>query len=154
MPDNIDSIIESLFYILPLIHKRLLKVEPQEIESDGNLSRAQVGVLLVLREEKRLPISEIAQRLLIPKPQMTRLINHLFATGLVERQPNWNDRRVKLVSLTHQGMNTLDKSESALKRTLRQRLASFNRAELEELAFILARLKDLGSRLEKRATAL
>jgi DNA-binding MarR family transcriptional regulator len=150
MPDTIDNIVENLFYILPIMHKKMLKVEPRDVDIDISLSRLHMGILLVLREENNLPISEIAEKLLIPKPQMTHLINHLVASGMVERQPGQHDRRVINIFLTEEGKTTLTRSESVLKGNLRKRLASLTENELEELSGILARFKDLGSRLEDK----
>jgi DNA-binding MarR family transcriptional regulator len=151
MAENIENIIESLLYIVPILHKRLLKVDPQEVEADAGLPRAQLGILLALREEINLPISDIAQRLLIPKPQMTRLISAMVESGLVARQPSRYDRRVVQISMTDQGKSILDKNESALKRSVRKHLVAFTAPELEELAAILTRLKDLSSRLDGKS---
>jgi hypothetical protein len=66
MPDTIDNIIENLFYILPILHEKLLSLDPRDVDIDISLSRLHMGIMLVLREENNLPISEIAERLLIP----------------------------------------------------------------------------------------
>jgi DNA-binding MarR family transcriptional regulator len=105
--NTLDKIIENLFYVLPIIHKKLLKIEPQDVVPNFNLSRIQIGILAILNDENGLPISEIAKKLLIPKPQMTRLINNLVKSGMAQRQPDLQDRRVVKIVLTPKGRTTL-----------------------------------------------
>jgi DNA-binding MarR family transcriptional regulator len=81
---------------------------------------------------------------------MTYLINHLVIIGMVKKQPGQQDRRVIRIFLAEDGKATLITSECVLKCKLRKRLASLKEAELEELSGILARFKDLGSRLEDK----
>ncbi len=151
MLDNtIDTIIENLFYILPVIHKKLLKIEPQAPETHNNPSRLQVGVMLVLSEKPSLSISEIAQKLLIPRPQMTRLINFLVASGITEKQPDSRDKRVVKIALTEKGKATLTHYEELLKNNVRNLLSYLTENDLKELSVILDRLKYLASRLERK----
>lgn len=149
--NTFEKIIENLFYVLPIIHKKLLKIEPQDVGPSFNLSRIQIGILAILNDANGLPISEIANKLLIPKPQMTRLINNLVKSGMTERQPNLQDRRVVKIVLTPNGKTTLTQCEEILKNNIRKRLSYLTEKELEELSQVLTKLRDLGSRLEKRS---
>ncbi len=148
--NTIDAIVENLFYVLPIIHKKLLKIEPQEISPNLNLSRLHVGIMAILDDENALPISEIAKKLLIPKPQMTHLINHLVSSGIAERQPDPEDKRVINIMLTDNGRATLNQCENVLKNNARKQLSVISEKELEELSQILTKLRDLGTRLENR----
>jgi DNA-binding MarR family transcriptional regulator len=150
--NTLDKIIENLFYVLPIIHKKLLKIEPQDVGPNFNLSRIQIGILAILNDENGLPISEIAKKLLIPKPQMTRLINNLVKSGMAQRQPDLQDRRVVKIVLTPKGRTTLAQCEEILKNNIKKRLSYLTEKELEELSLVLAKLRDLGSRLEERKT--
>lgn len=143
---TIDNIIENLFYVLPIIRKKLLKLDPAEISSDFSLSRLHVGVMGIIREENTLPISEIAKKLLIPKPQMSLLINQLVKAGMVGRHPNRNDRRVSDITLTPQGQSTLNHCEELLKNNIRENLSDLNEHDLEELSISLQKLKDIGKK--------
>lgn len=148
--NTIDAIVENLFYVLPIIHKKLLKIEPQDINLNFNLSRLHVGIMAILNDEDDLSISEIAKKLLIPKPQMTRLINHLVSSGIAERQPDPEDKRVSNIVLTPAGRTTLKQCEQILKNNARKQLSYISEKEQEELCQILVKLRDLGTRLENR----
>ncbi|GAA4037472.1 hypothetical protein GCM10022247_74100 [Allokutzneria multivorans] len=90
--------------------------------------------------------SELAARLEIEAPTLTRQINKLVATGLVERIVPENNRRCVRLSLTRKGR--------ALLTTLRQEVADAD-AEVrsclaeEELITLRALLGRLGARLEE-----
>jgi DNA-binding MarR family transcriptional regulator len=147
---TIDDIIENLFYVLPIIHKKLLKIDPSGLPAGLNLSRLQIGIMGITKEEVLLPISEIARRLGIPKPQMTLLIEHLVKDGMVERRPNENDRRVSDIALTEKGQTTLHLCEEHLKKNMRDKLSFLGEKDLRDLSTALGKLKDIGSRWETR----
>jgi DNA-binding MarR family transcriptional regulator len=148
---TIDTIIENLFYVLPFIHKKLLKIDSPEIELPINLSRIHVAVMGMIKEEGALPISEIARRLLIPKPQMTHVITNLVSSGIINKKADLKDRRITNIVLTETGKTTFDQIDESLKNQVRKNLSYLSENELEELSTLLTRLRELGSRLASRA---
>ena len=140
---TIDNIVDNLFYVMPIVHKKLLKIEPPETPPNANLSRIQVAILGIIDNEGSLPISEIAKKLLIPKPQMTYLINNLVKSGLVEKRPDPKDKRVTNVALTPAGKATFRQFVEFLKGQLRKNLSYLTEKELEELSQLLTKLKEL-----------
>ena len=103
----IDSIIEDIFHVYPLIYKKLLKVDFGGIE--GSLSYLHFLIIRMLARTGALPISEIGRRLVIPRPQMTHLIDQLIDLDMVIRLPNTKDRRIINIELTGKGKVTLQK---------------------------------------------
>jgi DNA-binding MarR family transcriptional regulator len=144
---SIDSIIENIFYILPLIHKKLLKIDPSEIGCRFNLSRLHMGIMGIVCEEGTTSISEVARQLHVSKPQMTLLINQLVKNGLISRSLNRDDRRVSDISLTSKGISISEIIEEKLKNNVRNVLSDLSDIELEELSLLLLKLKGIGARL-------
>jgi len=142
---SVDTIIENLFYILPIVHKKLLRVELGSISSE--LSRLHLAIMGILSKNK-LPISMIAKQLLIPKSQMTRLIDQLERLGIVERQPDTIDRRVINIVLTDAGQETLRCCKELVRDSVRKRLSSLTESELKKLADSLEAIIELGPRFE------
>lgn len=66
---------------------------------------------------------QIANRMGIEKPTLTRMLDMLEAEALVERLPDPSDRRAKLIRLTSQGEATLD-AASELASALRDEVLS------------------------------
>jgi DNA-binding MarR family transcriptional regulator len=72
--------------------------------ADIDLSFSQVRMLMVLAYVGRaLPINRIAEHLCLTLPSAGRNVERLLREGLVEREEDPHDRRVKLVQLTPAG---------------------------------------------------
>jgi DNA-binding MarR family transcriptional regulator len=145
---TLDTIIENLFYVLPIIHKVLLKIDPPDICRDIHLSRLHLGIMAILSNENRLPISEIGKRLLIAKPQMTLLIKRLINAGLLERQPNARDKRIADITLTEKGKALFKQCDDLIKTNVKDQFFYLSKKELEDLSLALQRLREMGSRLD------
>ncbi len=147
---TLDNIIDDLFYVLPVIHKKLLKLDPSGLPVGLNLTRLQIGILMVIREDGSLPISEIAARLQVSRPQMTLLIDSLARAGLVEKKPGRLDRRTIGVALTAEGQSGVALCEKYLKDSIKAKLGFLGASDQADLAASLAKLKEIGLRWEKR----
>lgn len=145
----LDEIIENLFYVLPIIHKKLLKIDTAGFPG-FNLSHLHIGIMGITRDEGPLPISEIASRLLIPRPQMTLLIDQLVRNGLVERLAHDRDRRMCDITLTEKGRSTLYQCDLLLAANIREKLSHLEKGDLLDLSTSLRKLKDIGKRWERK----
>ena len=142
----IDSIIENIFHIYPLVYKKLLKVDFEIVE--GSLSYLHFLIIRMLARTGALPISEIGRRLMIPRPQMTHLIDQLIDLDMVIRLPNIKDRRIINIELTGNGKATLRKCVELVRANIKSKLEHIDDAELSELSQLLARLNEITSKLK------
>lgn len=78
---------------------RLLKTLADQRVRSLNMTRAQWAVLARLEQCEGLKQSELAESLEIQPITLTRLVDRLCASGLVERRPDAEDRRVKRLFL-------------------------------------------------------
>ena len=73
-PEMLDSIAEDLFTIPPLIgrsiRRKLLRIAMAHIRE--NISPPHFEIMKTLEEAGTLHVTEIGERLQIPRPQMTR----------------------------------------------------------------------------------
>jgi DNA-binding MarR family transcriptional regulator len=141
----IDSILENLFRVLPIIHKKLLRMDLEGVT--GNLSRLHLAIMGMLAEGS-LPISEIGMRLMAPKSQMTHLVDELTCLGIVVRQPDAKDRRVINISLTDRGRAIFGQCRELVKQNIRKKISHLTTEELADLSDALVKLKDIGAKLE------
>jgi DNA-binding MarR family transcriptional regulator len=141
----IDSIIEDIFHIYPLIYKKLLKVDFESVE--GGLSYLHFLIIRMLARSGALPISEIGKRLVIPRPQMTHLIDQLIVLDMVVRLPNTKDRRIINIELTSKGKATLQKCVELARANIKSKLKRLDDVELIELSVLLSRLNEFSSKL-------
>ena len=67
------------------------------------LTYQQYNVLRIIHAEGPIPQAEIARRLLVSAPVVTRLAGSLVEAGLVEKGDDPNDRRSVRLTLTRSG---------------------------------------------------
>ena len=76
----------------------------KKIKEKGVLiSAGQSGVLFLLEKANRLKMSELGRLLKIDNSAITRVVDRLEKNGLVTREPNPDDRRQFLISITDKG---------------------------------------------------
>jgi DNA-binding MarR family transcriptional regulator len=144
----LDKIVENLLYILPIFHKKLLKIDLSDLCRDIHISRLHMGVLLTIRHEM-LPISEVAKKLLMSKPQMTLLINQLSEVGIVEKKPNQKDRRITDITLTQKGQETMRQCDDFLKNNIKRQLSYLSPEDQQELAFSIQNIRNISDKWQK-----
>jgi len=79
---------------------RLLRTYADQKARHAGMTRAQWAVLLRLECREGLNQSDLAEDLDIQPITLTRLVDRLCDNGLIERRPDPNDRRAKLLYLT------------------------------------------------------
>ena len=121
--------------------------------SNFDLNGGEFDVLATLRRAGRpyqLTPTQLFSSLMLSSGAMTNRLDRLEAVGLIERQPNPDDRRGILVTLTDQGIALMDKAYLAHIANESQILAALNKADRETLTTLLRKLllsfenKDLG----------
>jgi DNA-binding MarR family transcriptional regulator len=97
---DIDRILENMFHVMLTVHKKILKTDLSGCSE--NLTRLHFAVMGEL-SQNNMAMSELAKALMMPKPQVTHLVDALVAAGLVERFADVKDRRVINLVLTDKG---------------------------------------------------
>src|SRR6516165_10881028 len=75
----------------------------REVADEQGLSVAQLDVLRRLRHHGPSPMRRLAEQMNCEASNLTGLVDRLEVRGLVERQPEKGDRRVRLLALTTKG---------------------------------------------------
>ena len=105
------------------------------------LTHPQFGVLARLRDRDGLTQQELSQGLLLDKSNLCRILTLLEGEGLIERQPDGEDRRVNRVLLTARGRRVLDQAIPALDAMLEEQFRGLDRAAQRTLSTLLRRLE-------------
>ena len=80
-----------------------IKVAIREVGDEVGLSLAQLDVLRQLYAHGPTPMRRLAEIMYCEASNLTGLVDKLEARGLVERQADPADRRVRLLALTEEG---------------------------------------------------
>lgn len=91
-----------IWLILARAYGSIASFVEQSIEDQG-FCLSDFMVLEALLHKGPMPMSAIGEKILLASASMTSAIDRLEQRGLVARSNSEEDRRVRLVSLTHEG---------------------------------------------------
>ena len=106
------------------------------------LDRAAVMVLGQLAEAGPVRPGELAARLSVEAPHVTRQVQRLQQAGYADRVPDPDDRRAQLIQLTPAGRAAADRIREAGTGGMQAALAHWPPQELHQLATLLHRMVD------------
>jgi DNA-binding MarR family transcriptional regulator len=124
-------------------HARLTRELERELQADQSMALADYDVLVQLAaaDDGRLRMSELADRVLLSRSGITRLVDRLEAAGLVERVVCESDRRGQLAQLTDAGLARLrEASPTHLRGVAEHFLDRIPADELDQLRTTLERV--------------
>lgn len=125
-------------------HARVVRTLERELQVEHGMALTDYDVLVQLAEVKRrrLRMSELADRLLLSRSGVTRLVDRLVADGLVERMTCDDDRRGQWASLTDAGYERLRRaSPTHLRGVAEHFLDRLSNEEIAGLERVLSRLE-------------
>lgn len=140
----LESISKNLYEALPLLPKRLVKVDAITREFGMPFSHVQI---LCLLSQGEMSIGEISARLGIAKPNITPLLDTLTSRGLLERCRSNADRRIVNVRLTQEGIESAGKLQENIGQQVQMWPEAFNRSDIKRLNNALAYLIEAARRL-------
>lgn len=82
---------------------RLITREYQPLLEQIGLTYPQYLVMMVLWEDKTLPVNDIARKLILNTNTITPLLKRMEQQGLIQRERSTSDERKVLVQLTPKG---------------------------------------------------
>lgn len=106
-----------------------------------SLSLSQYAILQLLDAEEGWRLTDISERLLFDKSTVTRIIDRLEESRLVQRIADPTDRRVQRVILTAEGIVQRDRSHAAHAESIVRRMSVLDEAEQQQLRELLDKLR-------------
>ena len=104
------------------------------------LSESRMGVLWRLRHKDSITLGDLAQDLDVSPRNITGLVDHLEADGLVERFPDAEDRRATRVRLVAAGKQKLFDIKTEMVDQQHGLVADFTNDELQQLRHLCLKL--------------
>jgi DNA-binding MarR family transcriptional regulator len=127
------EVVDLMANLVALFHK-----EYEEAASARSLTGAQAKVLALLRRGP-MPMRQIAQTLSCEPSNITGIVDRLELRGLVARQADPDDRRIKRVATTEAGRAASEELRESL-NFARAPLAALEPVEREQLRDLLQRI--------------
>jgi DNA-binding MarR family transcriptional regulator len=131
--------------LLGLLLRLLSQQWSQEIEAalrDAGFDdvRPAAGNVFPFVPPEGITVSELAERAAVRKQTMAQAVDQLERTGYVERRPNPNDRRSRLVFLTERGASVPRVTHAAAERVEERWAKATSPDDVEALRAALLRL--------------
>ena len=120
------------------------RLTKRAIEATGlNLERPALSILLTLAMAgEPLRIGEIAERMQVVGPHVTRQTQALEQRGLVRRVPHPTDRRVSLIEPTPEGAEAANRYTGSIVGWFNEVIAEWPPQDREDLGRLLGKLAD------------
>jgi DNA-binding MarR family transcriptional regulator len=105
------------------------------------LNSTQFRVLNLLKTDPGQRLTQLSDRVLRSKSQVTRIVDALEAKGLIQRIGDQGDRRAQLIVLTKTGKELQDQANREHANSLAARFGVLDSEEQKTLAALLEKLK-------------
>jgi DNA-binding MarR family transcriptional regulator len=139
-----QAVSESLIRLRFLAVTYFMKPMREKERERGEFSPGCMHVLGWLRSrEGPVSMTDLAAASFISKPNLTTMVDRLYADGLVERSADVNDRRVVNVALTPKGRDFLKRHKEEAAAFIESKLSLLDDTELEKLKCALDDLSDI-----------
>lgn len=141
----VSSLTDNLFESLPLFPQKLLKIE--EVVRAQNMPYSNIRILILLAKGD-MSISQLSDLLGIAKPNITPLVDHLHAQGLVERIRNSRDRRIVHVHLMPAGEEKIAALRESVMEQVMAWPGNLSKSEVKELNNAMASINRISALMD------
>ncbi len=109
---------------------------------EAGMRRAHYALLVALREDGPASQAALGRRLAADRSDLHRTVGELESRGLIAREPDPEDRRRNVVTLTGAGVAALAEADALVDAAQAELLARLSVAERSELVELLSRVLD------------
>jgi len=127
---KIEEILQKYF----LVQNKFLK-ENKEVETF-----IEMRVISFLGNSGKCQMKEISEKLIVPKNNLTNIVNKLVKKKLLKRSRSEDDRRAVFVELTSRGVKLFEREEEAFLNLSQEFLSEINKTEQKLLLEILNKM--------------
>jgi DNA-binding MarR family transcriptional regulator len=135
-----DDHIDEFIWALALVH-RAMRTTIQRSLAERGIHAGQQFVLEALWNEDAVTCGELARRLGVALPTITKTITRMEAAGVVTRRPDTADARLVHVHLTERGRDLQADIETRLDEVAQRAFAGIDSAEKGRVMEVLARIR-------------
>lgn len=120
---------------------------------DLGFATAHLPVLAALKDGARMSQTELARWAKVEQPTMAQMLTRMERDGIIRREPDPDDRRGSLVSLTKQAASRLPAGRAVLKQGNADMTRGLSKQEVDTLTSLLRRVLANVEAMETEAQA-
>lgn len=138
--------IETLIYRFMIVQNKFIQV------SAAGFSMTELRVTAFIGSHERCIMREISDHLLIPKNNLTPIVDKLVRKEIVMRERTETDRRVVYVSLTEKGKDLYQKEMNTYMGLSKGMLSALEPDEQDQLIRLLAKITGVTGEMKQPLT--
>ncbi len=138
-PEPVDTVASDPLKLIGITYRTFSRLVDGQLRELG-FAMGQLPVLVALKHGVALSQSELARLARVEQPSMAQLLNRMERDGLVQRVPDPNDGRSRLISLTAQARKQLPKAKAVMDATGEKATAGFSQQDLAQLGALMLRI--------------
>ncbi len=140
MNKNIDQDLSSTFknWIEITLRKSIYNI--LKFSKERDLSLPQLGALIWIHRKGSCNISNFGMESGVSNAAASQLLDRMVQLGLINRSEDPDDRRVKYVNLTQNGIKILKESFYAGRKWIDNLVSSFSDEEKKDIIILLNRI--------------
>ena len=136
MPIKYHDFAEKLSIVFSRMNKKIEKIHCGLLEN-SSVNRAQIKILANINREGKKKMTEIGDMLMVPKSNVTPLIDELIKMELIRRTFDNNDRRIIFINLTDKGKEFIGKYRIRYYSILKEKLKDLNASDYMKIEYVL-----------------
>lgn len=125
------------------VAKRVVETLPELPEG---MKTRHVHVLEAVYEvqgaQEKCCVSDVSGKLSITTPSVTKLIQELEALGMLQKQPDKEDKRIVLLKLTPKGAECVNRYVTILHNEWAKAMGDIAEEQIEEAVYLIEHLRD------------
>lgn len=130
---------DNIPHLLKKIDDRMFQQANRDL-GKLNMTLSQMNILIYLmevNEEHMSPLKDIEKKFEVSQATMAGIVSRLEEKGFVESVTNHKDKRIKLVRISTQGLNFMEKHRAAMDLKDKNIVSGLSKTEQKELLRML-----------------
>ena len=123
-----------------IIREATLESEREFLKLAGNISTAQLQILLTIGSHNPCTMSKIASIMHFSQANVTQMVNRLIIKRYVKRTPSKQDKRVTYVTLLNKGEKVCQLHKEHVERTATQWFSKMTEEQQEHMLALWEKL--------------
>jgi DNA-binding MarR family transcriptional regulator len=107
-----------------------------------DLTPVQYAALVAIQSHPRIDATRLSQVIYFDRSTIGDVLDRMESKGWIVRHPSPDDRRIKLVTLSANGRETLRQAEACIERVQERLMAPLGAKNAQTLVRLLAQLAD------------
>ncbi len=129
--------------LIKQLHDTLEKQANNALRED-DITMMQIAVLLAVSraDEKSMTMKELEKNFSVAQPTMAGIVKRLIAKGLLEQLASPEDKRIKIVKITSEGLEACKAASVSMDSTEKQILKGLSEEEVDTLERLLIKMQN------------